>query len=302
VFYLLLAIICSTCLLVIFKLVQRNNLEKLPVIITNYFTAAAIGAIITPGKISPGYFISQSWFPLAIMLGVLFIVVFYSVALSTALNGVAVTSVAFKLSLVIPVTAAWMLYGDKFSYMKITGIILSLAAIILTSTGEVNNSFGVKRWALVLPAFVFIGSGICDSVFNYIQNRHLDDGSISSFLTILFLTAGVAGAILLAFIIIRRKKMIQWAAVLAGFILGIPNYFSAYFMMMALEHSGFEPSALWPLNNIGTILASTATAAVFFNERMNKRGITGIILAVISILLIGFSSLPGNMKLLIWSP
>ena len=44
-------------------------------------------------------------------------------------------------------------------------------------------------------------------------------------------------------------------------------------MILALENSGLEPSALWPLNNIGSILLSTVAAAVFFDERLSKSGI-----------------------------
>jgi len=288
--YLLLAIICSTCLLVVFKLIERNGIEKLPVIIVNYFTAAAIGAITTPGKISFGYFISQPWFPLALMLGAFFIIVFYSVALSTQLNGISVTSVAFKLSLVIPVTAAWLLYGDEFGILKIAGIVLAIAAIFLTSKNE-ESSTKVKGIAMFLPAFVFIGSGICDSVFNFIQHKYLAEDSFSNFLVILFLTAGITGSLLFIYGLIMKKNSIKPKAIFAGIILGIPNYGSAYFMILSLEYSGVEASTLWTMNNIGIILLSTVTAAVFFNEKLSKPVIAGICIALVSIALISLSSL-----------
>ncbi len=289
--YLLLAIICSTCLLVVFKLIERHNLEKLPVIIVNYFTAAAIGAITTPGKISFGYFTAQSWFPLALMLGAFFIIVFYSVALSTQISGISVTSVAFKLSLVIPVTAAWLLYGDEFGILKIAGILLAIAAIFLTSRNGADTKPNAKGIAMFLPAFVFIGSGICDSAFNYIQHEHLAEDSYSSFLIILFLTAGTAGALLFTCLLIAGKTSIKLKTILAGAILGIPNYGSAYFMILALEYSGVQASALWTMNNIGIILLSTVTAAVFFNEKLSKPVVAGICFALISIALIAVSSL-----------
>lgn len=287
--YLLLAILCSTCLLLIFKLLQRNNIEKLPVIIVNYFTAAAIGAIVTPGKISFGYFAAQSWFPLAVLLGFFFITVFYMVALSTQVSGIAVTSVAFKISLVIPVAAAYFLYHDKFGWLKVAGIVSALIAIVLTSRSEGSSASGAKGLGLFLPAIVFIGSGICDTMFNYIQNRHLQESDFSSFLIILFLTAGAAGSLLVLLRIITKKEKIQPKAMLSGLVLGIPNYGSAYFMILALEYSGIEPSALWPLNNIGIILLSTLIAAFFFNEKIGKYGLAGIVMAVASIMLIAAS-------------
>ncbi|HXH18349.1 MAG TPA: hypothetical protein VNJ07_04625 [Chitinophagales bacterium] len=288
-FFLLLAIMCSTCLLLIFKYIQRQKLSKLQVIIVNYFTAAAIGALTTPGKISFSYFLSQAWFPLTILLGIIFISVFYSVALSTQLNGVAITSVAFKLSLVIPVAAAYFLYGDKFGFMKIAGILLALAAILLTSMGESDNSKKAGGWAALLPLVVFIGSGITDAFFNFMQKRYLSQQDFSSFLGILFFTAGTAGTVAFLFSWLKKQSVFQPKAAGAGVLLGIPNYGSAYFLILALEHSGMEPSALWPLNNIGIILLSTASAAVIFRERIGRHGAAGIITAITAIALIAFS-------------
>lgn len=288
--FLLLAVVCSTGLLVMFKLIERNNLEKLPVIVVNYFTAAAIGAINTPGKISFGYFLSQSWFPIAVMLGIFFITVFYSVALSTQLNGISITSVAFKLSLVIPVAAAWLLYGDEFGFLKIAGIFLALVAIFLTSKTDGEATHHTTGLARFLPAFVFIGSGMCDSVFNYIQYKYLAEDSYSSFLVILFLTAGIFGMLMFIYHLAKKKSVFQPKTILLGILLGIPNYGSAYFMILALEYSGVQASALWPLNNIGIILLSTAIAAMLFGEKLNSQGIIGMVIAIFSILLIGLSS------------
>lgn len=286
--YLFLAAFCSTCLLLILKYVQKHSMDRLPVIVVNYFVCGVVGYLIAEEQMSIASLPEKAWLPHALLLGTLFITVFYMVAVSTETNGVAITAVAFKLSVVIPVIAAYFLYGDQFTPMKIAGIILAAAAILLTSKEDKSQSPKAKGRGLtaLFPPLVFIGSGFCDSLFNYIQATLLPEADYNFFLIIVFGIAGVGGLIALIIKTIRTKKLPLWKEFIMGIVLGVPNYGSAYFLILALEKSGFESSALFPLNNIAIILLSTLLAAVLFKERINKYGIAGIALAVISIVLI----------------
>jgi len=290
-FYLLLSIICSTCLLVVFKYIERCKLETLPVVVVNYFVCGVVGALNSETAISFSELAAREWWFPAIALGMLFVSIFYTVAVSTQINGVATTAVAFKLSVAIPVIAAFYLYGDRFTFLKIAGIVLALVAIFLTSRDGLSAKTTAKGFVSVLPFIVFFGSGVCDTAFNYIQQTFLAENDYDAFLGVLFVTAGSAGLILLFLRSAVKHTMPGWKSIPAGILLGIPNYGSAYFMILALERTGLESSAVWPLNNIGIILLSTAVAALLFREHVSRSGMAGVLLAVISILLIGGSAL-----------
>lgn len=283
--YLLLAILCSTCLLLVFKYTQKHGIETLPVLIVNYAVCGIIGTWISEEPVSFSRLAEKEWLLPTLMLSGLFITVFYMVAASTQTNGVAITAVAFKLSVVIPIVAAYFLYGDSFSILKLAGIALALAAIFLTSKDD-GEKTSAQGFAALLPVFVFFGSGISDTYFNYIQATYLSQSDQSFFLVTLFLTAGCGGVAALIVKCIRTKSLPQPNSIVAGIALGIPNYGSAYFILLALEDSGIESSALWTLNNIGIIIISTAAAALLFNERINRYGKAGILLALISIILV----------------
>src|SRR5688572_30240410 len=106
-FYLFLATLCSTCLLLILKFIQKHSIDRLPVIVVNYFVCGIVGYVTAAEKISFATLPEKAWLLHALILGTLFITVFYMVAVSTQTNGVAITAVAFKLSVVIPVIAAY---------------------------------------------------------------------------------------------------------------------------------------------------------------------------------------------------
>ncbi|MDZ4846136.1 MAG: hypothetical protein SH857_11365 [Chitinophagales bacterium] len=285
-FYLLLAILCSTCLLLVLKYTGRHGIDTLPVLVVNYIVCCTIGTLNSPEPVSLAHLAEKNWLLPALLLGIVFITVFYMVAVSTQQIGVAITAVAFKLSVVIPVVAAYFLYGDSFSLLKITGIALALAAIFLTSKEDAATIARPKGFLALLPALVFLGSGISDSAFNYLQTTYLAASELNFFLVTLFGTAGVIGFTALTIGSIRKRKLPQAKAIIGGIALGIPNYGSAYFMLLALEHAGVESSALWTINNIGIILLSTAVAAFLFHERINRYGMAGIVLAIFSIVLI----------------
>lgn len=287
-FYLLLAILCSTCLLLVLKYTERHGIATLPVLVVNYAVCCSIGTLLSPEPVSMGALASKTWLPPALLLGIIFITVFYMVAVSTQHIGVGITAVAFKLSVVIPVVAAYFLYGDSFTPLKTVGIALALAAIVLTSKDDATSSRPKGFYAL-LPPLVFLGSGISDTFFNYMQTRYLAPTELNLFLITLFGTAGIIGTCMLAMNSIKKRQLPQAQAILWGITLGIPNYGSAYFMLLALEHSGMESSTLWPLNNIGIIVVSTLAASLLFHERMNRYGIAGIILAVVSILAVSLA-------------
>jgi uncharacterized membrane protein len=73
--------------------------------------------------------------------------------------------------------------------------------------------------------------------------------------------------------------------VIAGIVLGIPNFGSIYFILKMLEQ-GWEGSVFFPINNVGVILLSTAVALIIFKEQLSRLNIIGIVLAILGIVLI----------------
>jgi uncharacterized membrane protein len=79
--------------------------------------------------------------------------------------------------------------------------------------------------------------------------------------------------------------------ILAGIMLGIPNYFSIYMLFKALSVKSWEDSFVFPVNNIGIVILSTVFAVVIFKEKLNKLNLIGLALAVISILVLNLHNM-----------
>lgn len=73
---------------------------------------------------------------------------------------------------------------------------------------------------------------------------------------------------------------------MAGIVLGIPNYYSIFFLIKALQNKNFESSELFTFNNVGVVILSTVVGVVLFKERLSKKNLIGVALAIIGIVLV----------------
>ncbi|MBK7110284.1 MAG: DMT family transporter [Bacteroidetes bacterium] len=286
--YLLLSILSSTCILLIFKFIATRNIPALPVIVINYSVCILCGFIALNNTFFVSAILQKNWFPLACLLGALFIVGFYLMALSVRYAGVTVTSVANKLSLIIPVIAALYLYGDTLNSFKILGILFGIIAIfLLRHKEEISQKSGISLY-IILPIVVLISSGMVDTIANYAQNCSTTK-EYTLFLIVVFGMAAIIGWILLIVNILKRKHALNYKIILGGIALGIPNYGSMYFLIMGLSYSGLQSSVFFPLNNLTVVIFSFIAAVIIFKEQYSKRNIMGLAIAITSIILMAIA-------------
>jgi drug/metabolite transporter (DMT)-like permease len=283
--YLILSILCSAALVIILRLFSTYNIKTEYGITFNYLVCCITGFFmiddVTMLKQIPAW---NGWW-ICLLLGFNFIFIFTMVGKSIKLNGIASTTIAYKLSFIIPTIVALLFYGDKLTVYKITGIVAALLAVffITYEKSENEKDSEVKRvW--LLPVLIFIGSGITDSVFNVIQ-RNYTPANFDHIVTVMvFLGAMLSGFLLYGF----NKEMYKWKNVFAGIILGIPNYASLYFLLQALKQPAYKPSVLFPINNLGIVGISAIAGFLLFKETVSAKKLIGFTLAIISIVLIGF--------------
>lgn len=288
--FLLLSIVVSTLLFLLFKVFQKYDVNTFQAIVFNYIIASLLGYMLTDGNKNIIEIINEPWIFNAIIIGILFISLFNVAALTSQKIGVSVSSAANKMSVVIPVIVAFLFYGDKINALKIAGIIIALAGVYLTSVKDNSN---VDKKLLYLPALLFIGSGILDAYMKYTQQFHLTESDSVYFIPTLFAVAAFCGSLILIYKVLFIKEHIQLKSLLWGTLLGTLNYFSVYFLLKTLENKDFGSSVIFPLNNIGILLASVLASYLFFREKLSRKNWLGISLCVIAIVFIGLSDISG---------
>ena len=202
-------------------------------------------------------------------------------------NGVSVASVAGKMSVVIPVFFGIFLYNESFSFLKITGIFIVLIAVYLTSFKE-EKSISQKN-TLLFPVLLFLGSGTIDTVFKYIEINFVSKEDVSIFSGSLFGIAAIVGCLFLLIQQIKQPTLFGIKNLIAGILLGVPNYFSIIFLIKSLQTRGFESSMLFTINNVGIVVLSTIFGVILFKEHFSLKNKIGIALAIFGIIMVAVS-------------
>ena len=289
--FLALSIIASTLIFVIFRLFASYNINTLQAIVVNYFVACSCGVIGYQNSIELSAIPKYNWFYYTLALGALFIIVFNLMAITTQRSGLSVVSVATKMALVIPIAFGLWYYKEPLGPFKAAGIVLALIAVYLVAVKKDSGIILQKR-NLVFPMLVFLGSGLIDTSLNFLQNDFITDKSlIPLFSSTIFMTAGVIGIMVLVAQKIKGVLVLEFKNIIAGIVLGIPNYFSIYFLVKALRSDLFDSSGIFTINNVGIVIISTLLGIVFFKEQLSIKNWIGITLAIISIALVSLATL-----------
>lgn len=285
--YLLLSIFCSTLILVIFRLFKIYGINTFQAIVLNYVIAFIVGFSLY-GKSWDLKFVYEenSWIPFALIIGALFISLFLLMAKSSQENGIGITSVTVKMSLAIPVLMAIIIYSEAVYATKVIGIILALIGVFLI-TYQKKQAAGRDYRSIMFLIILFIGSGLLDTLLNYVEKRALGDLSPALFSAIGFGIAGAFGLIILLVALLLKKQQLRLKNMIAGIVLGIPNFFSIYFLIMAIRQP-MDDSITYAMNNVGIVMASYIVGILFFKEATTKLKIIGGIISVGAIVLLAF--------------
>lgn len=282
---LLLTILFSTFVFIVFKSFSKLKIDTFQAIIFNYLVAFSIGLINSSEMLSFSKTISKPWIWSCLYLGILFISVFFVIGKSAQKNGVSVASVASKMSLVIPILFGILYFKEEINVIKTIGISIALLAVYFTTKKEENK---LKTSNFILPILVFLGSGIVDTSLNFIQQRWVSSSDIALFSSLTFLAAFVIGSLLFLYQFSQRKIKFHFKNILGGLLLGIPNYFSLYFLIHTLQNKELESVTIFTLINIGVILLTTLFGLLLFKEKLKKHNYIGIFLAIIALFLVTY--------------
>jgi drug/metabolite transporter (DMT)-like permease len=284
--YLVLSILCSTGIYAIFSLFKRYGIDTFQAIVFNYFVASGFGWAYTYSNGGGSYTLTEPWLLNALIVGCLFISLFYLMAITSQRYGLTVTGIATKMSMVIP--AFYFLIADTdeaWTINKLTGIGLGIVAVFLTTVNKRETTdIGFNAF---IPLILFAGSGFLDLILAMTEKNHLaTEIAYTDFVPAPFGIAAIIGILVLIYRGIVHKKRLKGRNVVAGLILGLVNYGSIYFLLKILGSGLIDRSAAIPANNMGVVALSAIVGVLLFRESLGRRKLVGILLALGAIALL----------------
>ena len=288
----------------ILKIFRNQNGNRYGILLGNYLTCTVLAGILMPkgeagfpvgglpvggptaGSLTAG---GITWL-CGICAGILFVAGLVSMQGSVGKNGAILTSAFSKLGLIVPLLVSVLFFGERVRMIQIPGIILVLAAFLLISfdsekalsfdsekalrsdPGKAPAAKGGKVYPLLLLAvLVFCGGGdAMAKVFEETGQRAWD----GMYFLILFAAAACLTLVLLLAEKKRSGKKVIGKEFAAGFLVGIPNYFSSSLLLKAL--TGLPAFVVYPCFSAGTLLLVTLIAVPVFKERPGVKTWTGL--------------------------
>ncbi len=287
--FLLLCILSSTAIFVTFKTINRFNIPAFPVIVINYLVATLLGFLIYSGDTNLASIPGSRWLPISILIGIMFILMFFLVAFSTRKAGISVTTVASKMSVIFPIVFSLIIDpADQLTMIKSLAVLIALGGVVLTVYKPEGEH--PERSIIFVPLLLFVGMGVVDSLVKLAQQQYVSDEETALFSAILFLNAFISGLAAMIFYRKHNRYFLKGAVWGWGLLLGIVNFGSIFFLVRALHYSSpagksMDSSVIFGANNISIVALSVLVGLLIFKEKLSYINWIGVVLSALSLLL-----------------
>ncbi|TLX22536.1 EamA/RhaT family transporter [Thermomonas fusca] len=276
--HVLLAALCSVLVSVLLKLARRFDIDVGQAVAWNYVATGALTLLVLQPSLQPLRQADAPWLTLA-ALGLLLPTIFLALAASVHHAGIVRSDAAQRLSLLIPLLAAFTLFGEALAPLKLAGCALGLLALagMVWRDGRDAGGNGVARWGW--PLAVFAGFGLIDVLFKRVAGGGLPLGSA--------LLAVFALALLVDFALqLFRRVRFTMRSALGGLLLGAVNFANILFYLRAHRALPDSPSLVFASMNLGVVALGAVAGVALFRERLSRINAAGLLLALTAIALL----------------
>jgi uncharacterized membrane protein len=299
--YFLLAVVFTVALYLIMRSYPRYQVNSFHAVVFNYYSCVLTGLILTPDlAVFRAVSFDSEGTILTLALGAMFVTAFMLIGLSAQKVSVTAASLAGNMSLVIPVLFGLFVFKNnnkEFTFLNYAGLAVALLALAFgaiqkSGKNTENRSQPLAAGGLwIYPVLTFLASGTNNTLINFLSVKYYPAGQTTVFMITACFGAVLIGTTLLLYRIIATSEKLQWRSVVGGLILGVPNFLSLYFLLLALASFGNSAAYVFPIYNILSMLVSAFAAWAIYKETLNSLNKLGLILAVIAIILISYQEL-----------
>ena len=270
--YLILAILSSAMVSIVMRLTKKRVQNETSLLAVNYLACVVIaGAYMGFSNALPKGAGSGTALSLGAVTGALYLLGFLLLQWNVGKNGVVLSSTFMKLGLLAPIAFSILFFGELPTAFQTIGFVLAIAAVILINGGK--SAAAKSRWALILLLLTCGTGDFMSKVYEALGPKELND-------QFLFYTFVFALILCAALVIIKREKP-GLREILWGAALGLPNYFSARFILGAL---GEMPAVIvYPTFSVATMVVLTLAGVVFFKEKLSRREWMGVLLILVAL-------------------
>lgn len=279
---LVIAILASVSVGILIKFARQKGVVIAQSIAVNYVVASLLCYFLLKpnfqGQTLIEIITTQSYAWIFMALGLLLPSVFLIQAKSLELAGIVRTDAAQRLSLFLPILAAFSLFGESLTIQKTLGLILAFIALFCLFFRNQANTHENKATLFSLM-LVWLGFGVIDILFK--QTAKMG----SAFPLTLFISFIFAGCLIFAYLTLKRSVW-QLKNMLVGLLLGVLNFCNILFYIKAHQALKDSPTLVFTGMNLGVICLGTVAGIYLFKEKLHKLNYLGVAIAILAIIIL----------------
>lgn len=273
--YLILAFLSSAAIAIAMRLSSHKVTGAYSMLAVNYVVCTLMAVVYAGFDVCPDAGGIGGAIGMGAVTGILYLTGFVLMQSSTRQNGVVLSSVFMKLGLLVSVVCSILVFGETPTWLQAIGFLLAVGAIVLINW-RAGGGRASSKWMLIMLLLAGGGGDVMAKVFETWGNPALSD----PFLFYVFLTA----LILCAGLVIAKRERPGAREWLFGTLIGIPNFFSAKFLLAAL---GDLPAVIvYPTFSVSTILIVTLAGVLLFKERLSRRQWVALVIILAALVLL----------------
>lgn len=269
--FLLVSICASVAVSILLKLARARGIDIAQAVAVNYPVCICLTFFLLTPELSMQT-LQNGWWLFA-ALGILLPSVFIFMGRAVGHIGIVKADAAQRLSLFLPIIAAFTLFGDRMTGVKAAGIVLAFAALLcLIGRGGQSRDARAPLWIFG----VWAGYGVIDILFKQMAKMG------GAFPATLFIAFVIAAIVIFAWLMLRKTRF-NLPSVLGGLLLGVLNFTNIFTYVRAHQVMKDNPSLVFTGMNVGVITLASILGWTVFGEKVTRRNLTGVGLAVLSI-------------------
>lgn len=285
--YLVLSVICSVLVSVLLKLAPRQRIDMAQAVTWNYLVASVLSLVLLRPSLASLQTPHAPWVAL-LGLAVALPAIFLVMARAVTHAGIVRSDVAQRLSLLLSLLAAFLIFGETANAWKAAGLAVGLLAIVCISVrprAQAAQPSGARSWPWLLG--VWVGYALVDILLKKVALS----GTPS--MAALLASFSLAFVLMLAWQLwrhLRGSARLQGRNLVAGALLGLLNFGNILFYVRAHQHLPDSPAVVFAGMNIGVVVLGALVGIIGFGERTSVWNRVGLGLAVLAIGLIAWGT------------
>ena len=272
------AALCSVVVSVLIKICSTRGFSIIQMITWNYASASVLCYLwFKPDLIHVS--VKQTPWWLIISLGILLPTIFLCLSKALQTAGILKTEIAQRLSVVLSLCAAWLIFNEQFSPLKIIGIVLGFLAVVCILYAQKGDGAASRnKWGILYLILVWAGYALIDVLLKYTTGLGLQ---FSVVLNLMFVCA--------FFITLMHAFFVQktWPSVKnisAGLLLGVLNIANIALYVKAHMLLKDSPAVVFAGMNILVVLLGVLSGMLLFKEKIKPATVAGLIMGIAGVM------------------